>query len=68
MTKFDAMMDAMDEALVPVSGRILYCDTYTKTLINNAITIVRNNGDKKLARNVSRLEEVDIVSVPTALI
>lgn len=67
LTKFDAMMDAMDEALVPVSGRVLYCDTYTKTLIDNAITIVRNNGNKKLARNVSRLEEVDIVSVPTAL-
>jgi hypothetical protein len=67
LTKFDAMMDAMDEALVPVSGRVLYCDTYTKTLIDNAITIVRNNGDKKLARNVSRLEEVDIVSVPTSL-
>ena len=66
LTKFDAMMDAMDEALVPVSGRVLYCDTYTKTLIDNAIAIVRNNGDKKLARNVSRLEEVDIVSVPTA--
>lgn len=67
LTKFDAMMDAMDEALVPVSGRVLYCDTYTKTLIDNAIAIVRNNGDKKLARNVSRLEEVDTVSVPTAL-
>ena len=67
LTKFDAMMDAMDEALVPVSGRVLYCDTYTKTLIDSAITIVRNNGDKKLARSVSRLEEVDIVSVPTAL-
>lgn len=67
LTKFDAMMDAMDEALVPVSGRVLYCDTYTKTLIDNAIAIVRNSGDKKLARNVSRIEEVDIVSVPTAL-
>lgn len=67
LTKFDAMMDAMDEALVPVSGRILYCDTYTKTLIDNAIAIVRNNGDKKLVRSVSRIEEVDIVSVPTAL-
>jgi len=67
LTKFDSMMDAMDEALVPVSGRILYCDTFTKTLIDTAITIVRNNGDKKLARSVSRLEEVDIVSVPTAL-
>lgn len=67
LTKFDAMMDAMDEALVPVSGRILYCDTYTKTLIDNAIAIVRNNGDKKLVRSVSRIEEADIVSVPTAL-
>lgn len=67
LTKFDAMMDAMDEALVPVSGRILYCDTYTKTLIDNAIAIVRNSGDKKLVRSVSRIEEVDIVSVPTAL-
>lgn len=67
LTKFDAMMDAMDEALVPVSGRVLYCDTYTKTLIDNAIAIVRNNGDKKLVRSVSRIEEVDIVSVPTAL-
>lgn len=67
LTKFDAMMDAMDEALVPVSGRVLYCDTYTKTLIDNAIAIVRNNGDRKLVRSVSRIEEVDIVSVPTAL-
>ena len=67
LTKFDAMMDAMDEALVPVSGRVLYCDTYTKTLIDNAIAIVRNNGDKKLVRSVSRIEEVDIVSVPTSL-
>ena len=67
LTKFDAMMDAMDEALVPVSGRILYCDTYTKTLIDIAIAIVRNNGDKKLVRSVSRIEEVDIVSVPTAV-
>ena len=67
LTKFDAMMDAMDEALVPVSGRVLYCDTYTKTLIDNSIAIVRNNGDRKLVRSVSRIEEVDIVSVPTAL-
>lgn len=67
LTKFDAMMDTMDEALVPVSGRVLYCDTYTKTLIDNAIAIVRNNGDRKLVRSVSRIEEVDIVSVPTAL-
>ena len=67
LSKFDAMMDEMDEALVPASGRILYVDTYTKTLIDNAIAIVRSNGDKKLARSVSRLEEVDIESIPTTL-
>ena len=44
LQKFDNMMDAMDEALVPATGRILYCDTYTKTLIDTAIAIVRSNG------------------------
>lgn len=67
LQKFDKMMDAMDEALVPATGRILYCDTYTKTLIDTAIAIVRSNGDKKLAREVANLDNVEIVSVPTAL-
>ena len=67
LAKFDAMMDAMDEGLVPTSGRILYVDTYTKTLLDNAVSIVRSNGDKTLSRVVSRLDEVDVESVPTAL-
>ena len=67
LNKFDAMMDKMDEGLVPFAGRILYVDTYTKTLLDTAISIVRNNGDKVLSRTVSRLDEVDIQSVPTAL-
>lgn len=67
LAKFDAMMDAMDEALVPATGRILYVDTFTKTLLDNAIAIVRQNGDKILTRQVSRLDEVDIQSVPTSL-
>ncbi|WP_143314974.1 capsid protein [Clostridium sp. HBUAS56017] len=67
LAKFDAMMDAMDEGLVPPSGRLLYCDTYTKTLLDNAITIVRANGDKVLTRTLSRLDEVDITGVPTTL-
>ena len=67
LNKFDAMMDKMDEGLVPFTGRILYVDTYTKTLLDTAISIVRNNGDKVLSRAVSRLDEVDIQSVPTAL-
>ena len=61
------MMDEMDEGLVPPTGRILYVDTYTKTLLDNAVAIVRTNGDKVLSRSVSRLDEVDIVGVPTTL-
>ncbi len=64
---FDELMDEMDESLVPSTGRILYVDTYTKTLIDNAITIVRTNGDKTLLRGVSRLDEVEVISVPTKL-
>lgn len=67
LAKFDTMMDAMDEGLVPPTGRILYVDTYTKTLLDNAVAIVRANGDKVLTRTLSRLDEVDIVGVPTTL-
>lgn len=68
LDKFDEMMDAMDEARVPKAGRILYCDTFTKTLITKAIAIVRSNGQKTVIRDVERLEDVDIVSVPTDLL
>lgn len=65
--KFDAMMDAMDEGLVPPTGRLLYVDTYTKTLLDNAISVVRTNGDKKVTRMLNRLDEVEIIGVPTTL-
>lgn len=65
LDKFDEMMDAMDEARVPKAGRVLYCDTFTKTLIDKAIAIVRSNADKKIVRDVERLEDVSIISVPT---
>ena len=68
LDKFDEMMDAMDEARVPHSGRILYCDTFTKTLITKAIAIVRSNAQKTIVRDVERLEEVTITSVPTDLL
>lgn len=68
LDKFDEMMDAMDEARVPHSGRVLYCDTFTKTLITKAIAIVRSNAQKTIVRDVERLEEVTITSVPTDLL
>ena len=67
LAKFDALMDKMDEARVPSAGRILYVDTYTKTLIDNAIALTRSTGQKAIVRDTSRLEEVEIISVPTTM-
>lgn len=68
LDKFDEMMDAMDEARVPQVGRILYCDTFTKTAIDKSIAIVRGNGQNTIVRDVTRLEQVNIVPVPTSLL
>lgn len=65
LTKFDDMMDKMDEAGVPSVGRLLYVDTFTKTLIDNARKAVRVNGDTTIVSNVSRIDEVEVISVPT---
>lgn len=67
LTEFDALMDKMDEKRVPASGRILYVDTFTKTLIDTAKDVVRASGNTVLGRTVSRIDEVEIVSVPTTL-
>ncbi len=67
LTYFDALMDKMDEARVPVNGRILFTDTFTKTMIDTAKDVVRTSGNKVLGRTVSRIDEVEIVSVPTKL-
>lgn len=67
LIEFDALMDKMDEKRVPAAGRILYVDTFTKTLIDTAKDVVRTSGNKVLGRTVSRIDEVEIVSVPTTL-
>ena len=43
LTKFDKLMDKMDEKRVPAAGRLLYVDTYTKTLIDTAKDVVRQS-------------------------
>ena len=63
LQKFDALMDAFDEAEVPMVGRRLYVDTSTKTLIDNCKEVYRVSGSKVLGRAVSRIEEVDVKSV-----
>lgn len=69
LSEFDALMDKMDEARVPVSGRILYADTYTKTLIDQAVDEYRRIGsnDTSIARAIGRIGEVEIKSVPTSV-
>ncbi|MBQ8904157.1 MAG: capsid protein [Oscillospiraceae bacterium] len=67
LTYFDELMDKMDEANVPAHGRILYVDTFTKTLIDNAREVYRQSGNSKVTRNVTKIDEVTIVSVPSIL-
>lgn len=71
LSVFDNLMEKMDEALVPAAGRILYCTPGVKKLLKNAEGIQRmmniQNNQGALDRNVSRLDEVKIVTVPSAL-
>lgn len=65
LSTFDELMDTMDDALVPISGRKLYVPTKVKTLIDNCKDIYRMSGQKVLGRAVSRIDEVEVLSVPT---
>ena len=71
LTVFDKLMEAMDEALVPFSGRILYVTPAVKTLLKNASQIglsrpVDGTG-KEINRIVNRLDEVVLNTVPSVL-
>lgn len=69
LSEFDILMDAMDEKRVPQTGRLLYCDTFTKTLIDTAKESARflSATDEEVKRRLSRIDEVEIISVPTNL-
>lgn len=69
LTYFDGLMDKMDEARVPQSGRTLYVDTYTKTMIDTAKESARflSASDTTVRRTLSRIDEVEVVSIPTAM-
>ena len=66
---FDKMMEDMDEAAVPQSGRILKVTPTVYTLLKNAEKIQRyidvSGGAKGINRNVRSLDEVTITSVPS---
>lgn len=67
---FDEQMERMDDEGVPSEGRILYCTAAFKTLLKNADTITRaisvDGGVSAINRNVTRLDEVTIKTVPSA--
>ena len=68
---FDQMMLNMDNARVPANGRILYCTNEVKALLKQATGISRNfdvqTGGSTISRSVSRIEEVEIIGVPSTL-
>lgn len=68
---FDGMMEHMDEENVPVDGRILYVTTQVNTMLKHAQDLVRQfnvkDGNSSISRKISRIEEVEVVSVPSKL-
>lgn len=76
LAEFDAMMLAMDNARVPVTGRVLYVTNEVKTMLKNAqiaegqhiarnLDVQSNNGN--IDRRVNRLDEVEVIAVPAEL-
>ncbi|WP_312667428.1 hypothetical protein [Tissierella praeacuta] len=69
LTVFDKMMEDMDEAAVPQSGRMLKVTPPIYTMLKNAEKIQRSidvsGGAKSINRNVRSLDEVTIVTVPS---
>lgn len=71
LTRFDAMMEAMDEGEVPLDGRILYVTPAINTLLKNASQMQRrleltNPGAQSPNRSVRSLDEVTIKVVPSS--
>ena len=68
---FDQMMLNMDNARVPANGRILYCTNEVKAMLKQASGITRSfdvqGGGNQITRTVSRLEDVEIIGVPSTL-
>lgn len=74
--EFDSMMLKMDNARVPVTGRILYVTNEVNALLKYAQIDANNTlgreinverGPKGIDRRVNRLDEVTIVPVPAEL-
>lgn len=68
---FDTMMTNMDEARVPANGRILYVTSQVKAMLKKAVGLSRTfdtqKGGSAIDRSISRIEEVEIIAVPSIL-
>lgn len=68
---FDTFMQSMDDARVPAAGRILYVTPTVNKIIKNAKEITRTlnlqTNNSTLKRQISRIDEVEIASVPSEL-
>ena len=69
---FDKLMQDMDEALVPSTGRLLYVTPAVKTLLKQASNIglsrpVNTTGPNIINRVVDRLDEIKLITVPSFL-
>ncbi|MDR1292272.1 MAG: capsid protein [Clostridiales Family XIII bacterium] len=68
LSKFDDLMEALDEDQVPEEGRMVYATPAIHKILKSAQGISRSvkNGEKAIAREVTRLDDVNIVKVPSA--
>lgn len=68
---FDKLMLNMDNARVPVTGRICYVTHEVKYILKEAQNIVRNidvmRNNNVINRIVDRLDEVELIGVPATL-
>lgn len=71
LPEFDALMLKMDNDRVPANGRILYVTHEVNYLIKEAEKISRSldvsSGPNAIDRRVNRLDQVEIVPVPSTL-
>lgn len=61
----DALMEAMTEARVPKSGRLLYVTPAVNTLLKGAVNRYANTTDAVLRRAITNIDEVEIIEVPS---
>lgn len=69
LSTFDGWMADMDDANVPQTGRILYITPAYRKILKNAKNLARTimNGDDTVRRIIKALDEVQLESVPSAL-